>query len=200
MSKPTTEVLIFDTSEAHRKDILAIASTACDIVYEAAGCRRPGYTGLQTEDKATGYVFLNWDSRAHHQAVIDGPNYGRVLEALKPIFGDKKEMHHVIFNDLPIAFESPVTEVFICTLKDPGHREEVFDILAKISDKTEKKLVFGPTLENENVFIIVAGWDSVEAHWEMVAKPEPKALVERLFALANKDHLAHTSLTPYEGK
>jgi hypothetical protein len=38
----------------------------------------------------------------------------------------------------------------------------VFDILTKISDLTKKMLVFGPTLEDQNVIVAVSGWQSVE--------------------------------------
>jgi len=201
MSIPTTEILIFDTSIAHRNDISAITNRAFDIVFKADGCYRPGYTGGQIENEAaTGYVFLNWESLAHHQKVIDGPDYGNVINALKPVFGGDAKMNHVIFNNNPIAFESPVTEVLFITLKDPSYRAEVTEILTKISNMTEGRLVFGPTLEDENVIVLVGGWQSVQDHWDTVAKPEPKALIERLFTLANNDHLFHTALTPYEGK
>ncbi|KAG1807965.1 uncharacterized protein BJ212DRAFT_1534362 [Suillus subaureus] len=109
-------------------------------------------------------------------------------------------MYHVIFNDHPIALQQPVTEVLLLTLKDPSHRTEVFEILSKMSDLTKKMLVFGPTVENENEIILVGGWASVEAHWETVANPEPKAVIERLFVLATKDHLFHAALKPYTGK
>jgi hypothetical protein len=33
----------------------------------------------------------------------------------------------------------------------------------------------------------------------MVADPEPKAAIERLFVLVNKEHLFHTALRSYEG-
>jgi len=197
---PTTEVLIFDTSETHRKDVSAIIHPSFDLVYKADGCLRPGYFGVQTEDTTTGYIFINWESLGHHQTLINGPDYPHLLETLSPVFGGKTQMHHVIFNDKSIAFDSPVTEVVITTLKDPSNRAEVFGILTKISAMTEKKLVFGSTLEDENVIIVVGGWPTVEAHLETVAKPEPKALVERLFVLSTTNHLFHTSLSKYEGK
>jgi len=99
---------------------------------------------------------------------MDGPTYGDLLKTLGPIFGDQSKMYHVIFNDHPIAFQKPVTEVLVLTLKDPSNRTEVFDILTKISNVTEKMLVFGPTLEDENVIILVGGWPSVEVGVEMV--------------------------------
>ncbi|KAG1810379.1 uncharacterized protein HD556DRAFT_1302691 [Suillus plorans] len=195
---PTTEIIIFETSEKFREDV-SFLRPAFDIVLKADGVHKPVYSGLQIENPATGYIFLNWDSLAHHQAFMTSSSYGPLLEALKPAIGGPLKMYHVIFNDHP-TFRQPVTEVLLITLKDPSHRAEVFDILNKLSDLTEKKLIFGPTLEDENAIILVGGWSSVEAHWEMVANPEPKAAVERLFVLANKDHLFHTALSSYAGK
>ncbi|KAG1761831.1 hypothetical protein EDD22DRAFT_847446 [Suillus occidentalis] len=195
---PTTEIIIFETSEDFRKDV-SILRPAFDIVSKSEGIRTPVYSGTQIENPTTGYLFLNWDSLAHHQAVMASPSYGSVLETLKPAFGGPSKMHHVIFNDHPIALEQPVTEVLLITLKDPSHRAEVFDILGKISDQTKKMIVFGPTLEDENTIIVVGGWESVEAHWKTVANPEPKAAIERLFVLVNKDHLFHSALRSYAG-
>jgi hypothetical protein len=96
------------------------------------------------------------------------PSYGPLLEVLKPAFGGPSKMHHVIFNDHPIAFQQPVTEVLVVTLKDPSYRAEVYDILTKMSDLTKKMLVFGPTLEDENVIILVGGWQSVEVALDII--------------------------------
>ncbi|KAG2344192.1 hypothetical protein BDR05DRAFT_932236 [Suillus weaverae] len=195
---PTTEILIFDTSEEFRKDV-SILRPAFDIVSKADGVHKPVYSGVQIENPATGYIFLNWDTLAHHQAVMASPSYGPLLEALKPAFGGSSKMYHVIFNDHPIALQQPVTTVLLITLKDPSHRAEVFDILSKISNLRKKMLVFGPTLEDKNAIVLVGGWSSVEAYWEMVADPEPKAAMERLFVLANKEHLSHAALRSYAG-
>ncbi|KAG1733579.1 uncharacterized protein EDB91DRAFT_1251244 [Suillus paluster] len=55
-------------------------------------------------------------------------------------------------------------------LKDPSHR-------------AERMLVFGPTLEDENLIVLLADWESVEAPLETVASPELQALTEHLFTL-----------------
>ncbi|KAG2119398.1 hypothetical protein DEU56DRAFT_836309 [Suillus clintonianus] len=167
MSIPTTEIIIFETSEEFRKDP-SILSPGFDIVSKVDGAQMPVYCGLQIENPTTGYLFLNWDSLAHHQALIESPSYGSLLETLKPAFGGPMKMYHVIFNDHPIAFKQPVTEVLRITLKDPSHRAEVSDILSKISDMTKKMLVFGPTLENENEIILVGGWESVEVGVDII--------------------------------
>ncbi|KAG1807964.1 uncharacterized protein BJ212DRAFT_1534358 [Suillus subaureus] len=72
---PTTEVIIFDTSEAFRKDI-SVLGPAADVVSKVDGVRRPVYTGTQIENPTTGYIFLNWESLAHHQALMAAPSYG----------------------------------------------------------------------------------------------------------------------------
>ncbi|KAG2057159.1 hypothetical protein BDR06DRAFT_952293 [Suillus hirtellus] len=148
MSIPTTELVIFDTTEEVCNDC-SILSPAFEIVSKSDGIQMPAYVGTQIENPAR---------------------------------------------------QQPVTEVLLLSIENPDHRTEVFDILTKISDSTENMLVFGPTLENENVIIVVGGWQSVEAHWEMVANPEPKAALERLYTLANEDHLFHSTLTPFMGK
>lgn len=59
--------------------------------------------------------------------------------------------------------------------------------------------MFGSTPGDENVLILAGGLPSVEVHWEMVANPEPQAVIEWLFVLANKDHLFHAALSLYAG-
>lgn len=199
MPIPTSELVIFDTTEAIRKD-RSILKPAFELVLKSNGIQMPAYVGIQIENPAKGYVFMNWDSLAHHQAMLASPSYSNLLEALKPGYGGWSKMYHVIFNAQPVAVKQPVTEVLLLTLKNPSNRTEVFDILTKLSDSTKKMAVFGPTLEDKNVIIFVAGWRSVEAHWEAVAKPETKAALERLYTLANKDHLFHTSFTSFTGK
>lgn len=106
---------------------------------------------------------VDWDKVEAHKAVIDGPTYPAILEALKPSLGGKAEMYHVKFSaPLQIAFESPVTEVFVLTLKTPENRAALDDVLSKFSEATGKKVVFGQTLEDENKYVIVGGWPSVE--------------------------------------
>ncbi|KAG2052588.1 hypothetical protein BDR06DRAFT_957661 [Suillus hirtellus] len=199
MPIPTSELVIFDTTEAIRKD-RSILKPAFELVSKSNGIQMPAYVGIQIENPAKGYVFMNWDSLANHQAMLASPSYPNLLEALKPAYGGWSKMYHVIFNAQPVAVKQPVTEVLLLTIKNPSNRTEVLDILTKLSDSTKKMAVFGPTLEDKNVIIFVAGWRSVEAHWEAVAKPETKAALERLYTLANKDHLFHTSFTSFAGK
>lgn len=71
-------------------------------------------------------------------------------------------MYHVQFSGPTIAFEKPVTEVLVLTLKAPENRSALVDILSKISEASEKIYVFGKTRENENKYILIGGWPTLE--------------------------------------
>ncbi|KAG2125505.1 hypothetical protein DEU56DRAFT_916473 [Suillus clintonianus] len=215
-SIPTTELLVFNTTEEFRKDHSILYPTL-DLGLKSDGVRKPAYIGVQFEDPATGYMIITWRK---HMAVAETPLLQPMLEAMKPVFEGSLKANHIIFNDHTTAFQQPVTEFLLLTPKDPSHRAEVFDILTKLSDSTKQMLVFGPALEDDNEIVMVCGWPSVDvgvkiieiwayravvnvdlqAHWETVSKPEPKAALERLYTIANKIHQFHTSLTPYSGK
>lgn len=105
---------------------------------------------------------IDWDSYEAHKAVIDGPSYSDIIGALKPSLGGAAEMYHVQFSAPTIALEKPVTQVLILTLKAPENRASVVDILSKISEASEKILVFGQTREDENKYILIGGWPTVE--------------------------------------
>ncbi|KAG1810380.1 uncharacterized protein HD556DRAFT_1281522, partial [Suillus plorans] len=199
MSIPTSELVIFDTTEAIRKD-RSILKPAFELVSKSR-CA-PAYVGIQIENPAKGYVFMNWDSLAHHQAMLASPSYPNLLEALKPGYGGWSKMYHVIFNAQPVAVKQPVTEVLLLTLKNPSNRTEVFDILTKFSDSTKKMAVFGPTLEDKNVIILVAGWRSVEVCVEIIAildilMPSTSRLIgRRSLSLRRKLRLNGCTLLP----
>ena len=95
---------------------------------------------------------------------MDAPSYSALLEALTPCLSGTRapEMYHVQFSAPTIALEKPVTEVLILTLKAPENRATVVDILSKISESSGKILVFGQTREDENKYILIGGWQTVE--------------------------------------
>ncbi|KAG1744610.1 uncharacterized protein EDB91DRAFT_193608 [Suillus paluster] len=198
MSIPTTEIIIFGASEALRND-KSILLPALDLLSQVDGVQMPAYIGLQIEDPAIGYVFLNWDSREHHEAAMAAPSHGPLRELLKPAFTSPGKKYHVIFNSdhpIQVVLQQPVTEVLLVTLKDPSYRAEVSDLFIKFKESAKKMLMFGPTLEDENLMFLVIGWESVEAHLEAVTRPELQAPMERLRTLVNREHVSHTTLTP----
>ncbi|KAF8428052.1 hypothetical protein L210DRAFT_3564460 [Boletus edulis BED1] len=195
----TTEILIFEASDGFRNDP-GLVIPAFDVALKAKGVQSPVYYGKQIEEPSTwGYLILNWDEYESHKALIDGPTYPDVIAGLKSSIGGsaRTEMYHVKFASPTIALEMPVTEVAILSLKAPENRAALVDILTKLSEASEKRFVFGQTREDENKYVLIAGWPTVEAHQEISAKPEVAAAREKLLSLANKEHAYHTKLLQY---
>lgn len=166
-------------------------------------------------------IHVDWDSWEAHSAIVDKPAYLDLLKALTPSLSGTHcpEMYHIQFSGPTVALEKPVTEVLVLTLKAPENRATMVDILSEIAGSSGESLIFGQTREEENKYILIGGWETVEvgrsnatrvlplddkkltrssqAHWEAVAKPEAAAAFERLYSLANKDHLFHTNLLQY---
>ena len=92
------------------------------------------------------------------------PSYADLLKELEPSLSGASppEMYHVQFSAPTIALEKPVTEVLVFTLKAPENHEIVVNILSGISEASGKMFVFGQTREDENKFVVICGWDSIE--------------------------------------
>ncbi|KIJ10996.1 hypothetical protein PAXINDRAFT_85219, partial [Paxillus involutus ATCC 200175] len=120
------------------------------------------YVGSQIENPKNGYLFFTWESYEAHQRVMNHASYPDITAILKPCQGRKIQTYHVQFSAPTIAFEKPVTEVLVLTLKAPENRATVVNILSKLSEATQKMLVFGQTVEDKNKYIVVGGWPTVE--------------------------------------
>ncbi|KIJ09159.1 hypothetical protein PAXINDRAFT_87875, partial [Paxillus involutus ATCC 200175] len=102
-----------------------------------------------------------WESYEAHQRVTNHASCPDVIAIFKPCQGRKIRMYHVQFSAPTIAFEKPVTDVLVLTLKAPENRATVVDILSKLSEASQKMLVFGQTVEGKNKYIVVGGWPTV---------------------------------------
>ena len=108
-------------------------------------------------------LLLDSDSYEAHKAVGDHPSYPALRDALQRSLGGNVDMYHVKFSaSTTLALGKPVTEVHVLTLKAPENRTDMVDILSGISDASEGRFVFGQTREDENKYIIIVGWPTVE--------------------------------------
>ncbi|KAN0079819.1 hypothetical protein V8E55_009385 [Tylopilus felleus] len=189
-----TEIFIFETSEAFRAN-QQIITNALKPTLQAEGANAPGYYGIQIENPTTGYIIIHWDSHEIHKAFASHPSFPAINEAFKPSLGGNVVIYDVSFSAPTVALEKPVTEILVLSLKAPENREAVVDILTKFSEASGKMLVFGQTCQDENKYVVLGGWPTVEAHWETATKPEVSAALDKLHSLANKEHLYHTSLS-----
>ncbi|EIW76900.1 hypothetical protein CONPUDRAFT_92767 [Coniophora puteana RWD-64-598 SS2] len=215
MSLPTTEFLFFKASDAFKADPEGTTKGVFDIVLKKAGSQSPAFVGAQIDESETrkaegltynlGYVFLHWDTWQHHQDIIEAPDYPNVLNALVPAVagGDPAKagatMYHLEnwnSSPQPALKDSKTTEVLIIELKAPEHRARVEEILQALSDGTKGLLVFSKAKEAPETYVVVAGWDSPQHHWDTIKAPEIDAALKELYSLAPKQngHIFHTEL------
>ncbi|KAJ7459934.1 hypothetical protein FB451DRAFT_1182208 [Mycena latifolia] len=132
-----------------------------------------------------------WQSYEHHKKLIGEPSYTSLIEALKPAAAGKLERHHVdIAGDANTALSSPATEFVVFTVKPEGSPEKLVPLLEElgkgldISVGAHPPCMWGPSIEDKTKFLLVVGWDTVEAHWEAVKEGCKIGVVQRKSVLS----------------
>ncbi|KIK07939.1 hypothetical protein K443DRAFT_604541 [Laccaria amethystina LaAM-08-1] len=128
------------------------------------------YAGLKVEDKKTAYLAVVWETYESHKTLMDSPEYPALIEKLKPALGGPLAMDHIPFNeDVTNALNAPVTQVITSKLKDGQAKDGLLDAGTFTKALNEAvgahpPVAFGESKENPGTFIVLIGWDSVEAH------------------------------------
>lgn len=129
------------------------------------------------------HLLVDWDQYAAHERFMKSPIYAAFLQQLKQLIeGDSLDMRHVPFTDQSDAiraFQAPITEVLTLFVESSAAAE----FPAKMSSLQEtvgaamgvsgvasgsareeiKHENFGPG-RTGSAFMLVAGWDLVDAH------------------------------------
>lgn len=95
-------------------------------------------------------------------AIAEAPFYAELTKGLGRALAGPPKAYHVHFSAPTVALDKPVTEVLLLTLKTPENRTALVDMLSKFSEAMERMLVFGQTREDENKYILICGWSTVE--------------------------------------
>ena len=111
---------------------------------------------------------LDWSTLDHHKRFQESDAYKPFYEKAGS-FGRLKTMVHVeLMPYSPSkALDAPVTEVLLRTLKSPSYRSDL-DVTVEalrgllVKQKGFVGAVWGPTVENPNLFVAFVGWQSVE--------------------------------------
>ncbi|KAI0269756.1 hypothetical protein BC834DRAFT_863201 [Gloeopeniophorella convolvens] len=160
------------------------------------------FHGLQVEEPAFGLIVV-WDKiQVHKDLMADAVEYPKLLNLLKPTMGGGDiDMSHVDFLIDPTpAFKAPITEIAFTSPKTPEDKEAVQARLEQIVSlangptKTAFGAAYGPVVEKPDTFVLVVGWDSVEAH--LAAREANKELTGAAGKIANVK-VRHVALSPY---
>ncbi|KII94714.1 hypothetical protein PLICRDRAFT_97571 [Plicaturopsis crispa FD-325 SS-3] len=159
-----TEICTFPTSEAYRADQSTVKPFA-EALSKTAGFVS-FYHGVQVEDPAVGYLFIEWETFESHQTLIDSPAYGPLIDIFRPLFTGPPALIHAKFDKDPTAaLTAPATEYAVLTLKEGGSFEVVDKVLAAVTAQETPAVrgaVYGPSVESDRKLIMAIGWDSVE--------------------------------------
>ncbi|KAF8073751.1 hypothetical protein FPV67DRAFT_763649 [Lyophyllum atratum] len=198
---PTVEIARFPASDEFVTDPL-ILEDALETLINTEGVISPHY-GLQTEDGRTGYLVVIWKTYEHHMNLMRQPSYPGLIACLTRARSGPLDLQHVDFdNDIAPALEAPATEFAFMTPK-PGASIDDFKAKLKVLGDTMTKegvcrvpLGLGESTEHKGTWVMVIGWDSVQAHKDAVSKGPYPELIKSLQELAYID-LKHANLVKY---
>jgi quinol monooxygenase YgiN len=218
MALPMTVITIIETTDAVRANANVFSPTfdhlismgvkgwvtpVDGIVQGRSGTmtvfNRPIYYGLEAENPKIGVTFVNWDSYEQHQAIVHTPAFAKLVASAAPALAAPYKLYHVRFSAPTIALNYPVTEVAILTLKAPENRAGVVAILSGIAKATNNLYAFGLTRGDDNKYVAICGWESVEAHRKAVSNPESQERLKKLYALADQDRMYNVKLKKFGG-
>ncbi|KAJ7175941.1 hypothetical protein C8R46DRAFT_1080126 [Mycena filopes] len=164
------------------------------------------FYGVQVEDNKIGYFISVWESYEHHQKLTQDASYKKLIEVLKPAAAGGFERNHInVTADPNVALTSPAVEVVLFTLKAGTTAEQVTPLLEELAKGLDAAVgahapcVWGQSIEDKSKFLLVVGWDTVEAHWEAVKEGTSlHKVVGSIVPLADLS-IGHTHIKKHEG-
>ncbi|KAJ7147053.1 hypothetical protein C8R43DRAFT_1129841 [Mycena crocata] len=201
---PVVQIATFPVSEAYLSNP-EIFRAPLDVIKTADGLVGSFY-GLQVEDKKTGYFVSVWESYEHRNKFRGEPSYASLIEALKPAAAGQLERNHIeISGDALTALSSPATEFVVFTLKGDGTPEKLVPLLEDLGKRLDAAAgahppcIWGASVEDKAKFLLVVGWDTVEAHWEAVREgTDLHKIVGQISAVADIA-IGHSKITKHQG-
>ncbi|KAL2356236.1 hypothetical protein BJ546DRAFT_595358 [Cryomyces antarcticus] len=171
------------------------------------GCQR-AYYGCQLEDPTMLELLIDWDSKDSHQKFIDSDAYGPFGKHLGTIMSGGPELYHVkLTTPHTTAFSAPVLELATFYFEsESSDVEAAFEKFAKVAAKSAEGLVGAASgwsieeVEHSSLKgkgkarVLVAGWQSVDAHMKYRETQEFKESVPLLREKAKGAEMHHVEL------
>ncbi|KAF7365131.1 hypothetical protein MVEN_00384400 [Mycena venus] len=174
-----------------------------DLLKAAEGYKGAFY-GLQIEDKKTGYFVSVWESYELREKMAKDPSYAGVIEQLKPAVAGPFTRDHInTTTDGLTALSAPVVEFVTATLKAGASAEKVSSLVEEFikgldgSAGSHAPAVWGQSVENKDKFLLIVGWDSLEAHQAVVKANAFSSTVSAIQELADIS-IGHSNVKKHE--
>jgi len=204
---PCIEIVSAASSNAYREDPSNISTIqpALNIIKNADGAIRI-YHGLEAEEAKRAFGYIAWQTLEDHKKFQeDATEYPKLKQNLSNIWGAAPRVLHVQPTADPYpAFAAPVTELALLTLKPGESKDALVDILQKLTTRGTPgengyiTALYGTIVERDDMFALIAGWNSVEDHWKLVTtEPEAIALLTQMRQLVDVE-VSHAALHEYK--
>jgi len=173
MPHPVVEIVSFHSVKSYRDDPAKALAGFVDVIKKLDG-HVATYHAPEVEDDTKAYLIIEWKSYEHHKAIMESPSYSNIVASLRPAlstFVDPaiKAVHVDFDKDPSAAFGAPATEMASFALNDPSKKAIAVENLKLLADTYMKGSImkaWGPTVEDENLFMVAVGWVNIAAHYE----------------------------------
>ncbi|KAJ7095800.1 hypothetical protein B0H15DRAFT_71903 [Mycena belliarum] len=201
---PTLQIATFPVSEAFLSNP-EIFKAPMDVIKTAEG-HISSFYGLKVEDKKSAYFVTVWESYEHHKRLIGESGYATIIEALKPAVAGKLERYHIdVTADANTTLSAPASEFVVFTLKPDATPEKLVPLLEELGKGLDTAAgahppcMWAQSIEDKTKFLLIVGWDTVEAHWEAVKEgTELHATVGKIVAVADLV-IGHAHVVKHQG-
>jgi len=157
------------------------------------------YHGVTMKDGNVGFTIQVATSPEDFFAVVsDKEKFGKIMDAMAVTrVGELEQTYINAISDPTPSLAGPVTEINYLTLKEgtPENKAALVEVLTKFNQLTEGKYNWGWTGDNPNKVIVIAAWDSPEAHKERASQPDAQEGVKKMMELCDCDGPVHVKLT-----
>ncbi|KAG6899231.1 hypothetical protein C0993_012102 [Termitomyces sp. T159_Od127] len=197
---PTVEIVRFPGSDEFVADNLVFKDCLSKLV-KSEGCIGV-YYGIQIEDNRSGYLFVIWETYDHHMKFTKHESYPAAIASLARAQAGPMDVQHVDFDeDAAIALGAPVTEVVTLEPKSAADKEARSLSVTKLKEKmilqeSCHSFTTGESREKKGTNFVLVGWDSVQAHYDVVEGGVFPEMIKNLH-MVNEIELKHTKLTKY---
>ncbi|KAF7340589.1 hypothetical protein MSAN_02130400 [Mycena sanguinolenta] len=180
-----------------------VFKASTDLIKAAPG-HQSSFYGLKVEDEKIGYFVSVWDTHEHLAA---NPHHAAII---KPLAGNPQwhidALNINITTDPLPALSSPAVEFAVFTLQAPDeatatqNQKRITELLKALGSGLDLAAAahppcfWGQSGEDENKFVMIVGWESVEAHIEFAMAGNLGEIVREIKTFARVS-ISHSNMT-----
>jgi quinol monooxygenase YgiN len=185
---PVAEIIVFTPSDAYKAD----SNVLNDALVQLSGIDgvQSSYRGYVLEEPKKVIWAIVYDTYEAHRSFAASSTFPNFLAACRPAMASKPEPIHVnLTADLTEILSAPLTLFGFITLK-PGQKKDVPLVDSVVQEFRRAEgihgVTWGASVQKDDFFVFLAGWESREARDKAVAEGTPcHAIITKIAETAN---------------